>query len=107
MVTAAVIAFASVAFAQSNGEQAPANQTFFVLDNPNDPMSNQLLGVNDQQIIVGYFGDGMAIANNGYWIASNDCLPRLTAARMASADLVQTNGLGLSLVSVMKRLMAA
>ena len=79
----------------------------FVLDNPNDPMSNQLLGVNDQQFIVGYFGDGMAIANNGYWIASNDCLPRLTAARMASAGLVQTNGLGLSLVSAMKRLMAA
>ena len=35
------------------------------------------------------------------------CLPRLTAARIVSADLAQTNGLGLSLVSVMKRLIAA
>src|SRR5262249_16279377 len=40
-------------------------------------------------------------------MASNACLPRLTAARMASADLVQTNGLGLSLVSAMKRVIAA
>jgi hypothetical protein len=39
--------------------------------------------------------------------ASNACLPRWTAARMVSADLVQTNGLGLSLVSAMKRLIAA
>src|SRR5437660_5887761 len=44
---------------------------------------------------------------SGQWIASNACLPRWTAARMASADLVQTNGLGLSLVSAMKRLIAA
>src|SRR5262250_780688 len=34
------------------------------------------------------------------------CLPRLTAARIASADLAQTNGLGLWLASAMKRLMA-
>jgi hypothetical protein len=59
LVTVAATAFAPVAFAQSS-------QTFFVLNNPNDPMFNQLLGINDQQTIVGYFGDGMAIANNGY-----------------------------------------
>ena len=39
-------------------------------------------------------------------IASNACLPRVTAARMASADLVQTNGLGAPLASALKRLMA-
>src|SRR5271167_1156416 len=39
-------------------------------------------------------------------MASNACLPRVTAARMASADLVQTNGLGLSLASAMKQLIA-
>src|SRR6516164_1518729 len=39
-------------------------------------------------------------------MASNICLPRWTAARIASADLAQTNGLGLSLASAMKRLMA-
>src|SRR5437762_13222692 len=57
--TAAVIGLAPAAFAQ-------APQTFFVLNNPNDPMFNQLLGINNGNVIVGYFGDGMAIANNGY-----------------------------------------
>jgi probable HAF family extracellular repeat protein len=39
---------------------------FTVLDNPGDPHFNQLLGINDSRIIVGYFGDGTQIANNGY-----------------------------------------
>src|SRR2546429_1169729 len=56
---AAVIGLAPVAFAQ-------APQTFFVLNNPNDPMFNQLLGINNGDVIVGYFGDGMAVANHGY-----------------------------------------
>ena len=63
---AAVIGLASVAFAQASGAQAADPQTFFVLNNPNGAMFNQLLGINDQQVIVGYFGDGMAVANNGY-----------------------------------------
>ncbi|HUH85980.1 MAG TPA: hypothetical protein VLX85_15330 [Stellaceae bacterium] len=42
------------------------NQNFAVLDNPGDPNFNQLLGINDGQFIVGYFGDGNIIANNGY-----------------------------------------
>jgi hypothetical protein len=48
---AALIGLAPVAFAQ-------APQTFFVLNNPNDPMFNQLLGINNGNVIVGYFGDG-------------------------------------------------
>ena len=63
---AAVIGLAPVAFAQDSGAQAADPQTFFVLNNPNDPMFNQLLGINNGHVIVGYFGDGMAIANNGY-----------------------------------------
>jgi probable HAF family extracellular repeat protein len=39
---------------------------FQVLDNPGDPHFNQLLGINDSRIIVGYFGDGTAVPNNGY-----------------------------------------
>lgn len=42
------------------------SQNFFVLDNPGDLNFNQLLGINDNQIIVGYFGDGTKIANSGY-----------------------------------------
>jgi probable HAF family extracellular repeat protein len=63
---AAVIGLAPVAFAQASGAQAAETQTFFVLNNPNDPMFNQLLGINNGNVIVGYFGDGMAVANNGY-----------------------------------------
>jgi hypothetical protein len=39
---------------------------FLVLDNPGDPSFNQLLGINDARVIVGYFGDGTVVANNGY-----------------------------------------
>jgi hypothetical protein len=66
LVAVAGIAFAQVAFAQASGAQAADPQTFFVLNNPNDPMFNQLLGINNGNVIVGYFGDGMAIHNNGY-----------------------------------------
>jgi hypothetical protein len=63
---AAVIGLAPVAFAQASGAQENDPQTFFVLNNPNDPMFNQLLGINNGHVIVGYFGDGMAVHNNGY-----------------------------------------
>jgi hypothetical protein len=43
-----------------------ASEDFVVLDNPGDPNFNQLLGINDARIIVGYFGDGTVVANNGY-----------------------------------------
>ena len=56
---AAVIGLVPVAFAQ-------APQTFFVLNNPNDTMFNQLLGINNGNVIVGYLGDGNLVHNNGY-----------------------------------------
>jgi hypothetical protein len=43
-----------------------ASANFVVLDNPGDTHFNQLLGINNARIIVGYFGDGMAVPNNGY-----------------------------------------
>jgi hypothetical protein len=49
----------------SHAQTYPA-QSFFVLDNPGDPAFNQLLGINNNQIIVGYFGDGTQKPNNGY-----------------------------------------
>jgi hypothetical protein len=45
---------------------AGAAPTFEVLDNPGDPHFNQLLGINDSGIMVGYFGDAKVVANNGY-----------------------------------------
>ena len=41
------------------------------------------------------------------WIASNAWYPRLTAAMILSGSAVHTKGLGWSLVSLRKRLMAA
>jgi hypothetical protein len=61
-----VAAVAQVAFAQASGAQAADPQTFFVLNNQTDPMFNQLLGINNGNVIVGYFGDRMAVHNNGY-----------------------------------------
>jgi hypothetical protein len=44
--------------------------TFTTLDNPGDPTFNQLLGINDNGIIVGYFGSGAAgHPNIGYQIS--------------------------------------
>jgi hypothetical protein len=46
--------------------------SFFKLNNnTGDPNFNQLLGINDHKIIVGYFGDGMLIFNNGYVLVPN------------------------------------
>jgi hypothetical protein len=66
LMTAAVIALPPAAFAQSSGADGTDPQSFFVLNNPGDPNFNQLLGINDGRVIVGYFGDGTIIANNGY-----------------------------------------
>jgi hypothetical protein len=66
LMTVAAIALTPGAFAQSSGADGTAPQSFFVLDNPGDPNFNQLLGINDGRVIVGYFGDGTIVPNNGY-----------------------------------------
>jgi hypothetical protein len=44
--------------------------TFSTLDNPADPTFNQLLGINDAGVIVGYYGSGQpGHPNKGYEIA--------------------------------------
>jgi hypothetical protein len=66
MTAAAVIGLASVALAYWSAANGTDSQTVFVLNNQTDPMFNQLLGINNGHVIVGYYGDGMAIPNNGY-----------------------------------------
>jgi len=63
---AAVIGLAPAAFVLASGAQAQNPQTFFMLNNPNDTMFNQLLGINNGNVIVGYLGDGNLVHNNGY-----------------------------------------
>jgi len=65
LITAAAVAIPALASAQS-AEAASDPPSFFVLDNTGDPSFNQLLGINDGRIIVGYFGDGTTITNRGY-----------------------------------------
>ena len=45
--------------------------SFFKLNNKGDLNFNQLLGINDHKIIVGYFGDGVIKFNNGYVLVPN------------------------------------
>lgn len=56
LMAAAVAALPAVAW----------DPSFSVLDNPGDPNFNQLLGINNGRVIVGYFGDGTVVPNNGY-----------------------------------------
>ena len=51
----------------SPSRSATVNYSFTTLDNPADPTFNQLLGINNGGLIVGYFGVGsQAHPNKGY-----------------------------------------
>ncbi len=53
--------------ALADGQAQPTAYQFKTLDNVNDPTFNQLLGINDSDVIAGYFGSGAAgHANKGY-----------------------------------------
>ena len=57
------LALATAASASTGGP----GYSFVTLDNANDPTFNQLLGINDEGTIAGYFGSGMAgHPNKGY-----------------------------------------
>ena len=57
------LALATAASASTGGP----GYSFVTLDNANDPTFNQLLGINDEGVIAGYFGSGMAgHPNKGY-----------------------------------------
>jgi hypothetical protein len=88
LVTAALVA-SSMALARPS--RAGDDQRFFVLDNPGDANFNQLLGVNNAQIIVGYFGDGAVVANNGYVL-----VPPNHYAPENVANAAQTQAIGIN-----------
>jgi hypothetical protein len=67
-VTATSVAGASPA---PPAAEASTTYTFSTLDSIGDPTFNQLLGINDQQVIAGYFGSGTPPTthpNKGYTI---------------------------------------
>jgi hypothetical protein len=48
---------------------APVLYNFQTLNNSGDPAFNQLLGINEPGVIVGYFGDGVTLPNKGYTLS--------------------------------------
>ncbi|HMK90662.1 MAG TPA: hypothetical protein VK446_13665 [Methylocystis sp.] len=69
------------------------NFQFRTLDNPGDPTFNQLLGINDYGVIVGYFGSGLAgHPNIGYEIAP----PYTTFTPNMQPGSVQTQATGIN-----------
>ena len=67
--------------------------TFTTLDNPADPTFNQLLGINDHGVIVGYFGSGAAgHPNIGYQISP----PYTAFASNNQPGSVQTQATGIN-----------
>src|SRR5258708_13100268 len=68
-----------------------------VLDNKGDPNFNQLLGINDEQTIVGYFGDGTVIPNNGYVLVPTNHYALENFTHLPSGDSAsQTQAIGIN-----------
>jgi hypothetical protein len=90
LIAAALVA-ALPAIASAGSEE------FVVLDNPADPHFNQLLGINDARIIVGYFGDGTSVANNGYVLLPPNHYSVENFTHLASGDRAsQTQAIGIN-----------
>jgi hypothetical protein len=97
LMTVAATALAPVAFAQSTGGDGTDPQSFFVLNNPGDPNFNQLLGINNGRVIVGYFGDGTVIANNGYVLVPANHYSVENFTNLPSPDFAsQTQAIGIN-----------
>jgi hypothetical protein len=69
MLAAGAVALAGAASASTLGAHRTGHYSFQTIDNPKDLTFNQLLGINDEGQIVGYFGSGAAgHPNKGYVI---------------------------------------
>lgn len=53
-------------FALTSVSVSAASYSFETINNPGDLNFNQLLGINNEGVIAGYFGDGSVVPNNGY-----------------------------------------
>lgn len=92
LTLAAIIVWVPLAVAQST-----SNPHFFVLDNPGDPNFNQLLGINNAHVIVGYFGDGTVVPNNGYVLVPKNHYAPDNFTHLPSGDFAsQTQAIGIN-----------
>jgi hypothetical protein len=72
--------------------------SFFKLNNKGDLNFNQLLGINDHKIIVGYFGDGTVVFNNGYVLVPNThySVENFAGKPPAGHTIKQTQAIGIN-----------
>jgi hypothetical protein len=90
LLAAVVIALPAVTLAQSNDASIK-------LDNPGDLNFNQLLGINDEGTIVGYFGDGTVVPNNGYVLVPKNHYAVENYTHLPSGDVAsQTQAIGIN-----------
>jgi carbohydrate-selective porin OprB len=67
VLAAGAVALAGAASASTLSPAHGAHYSFRTLDNDHDLTFNQLLGINDEGVIAGYFGSGAAgHPNKGY-----------------------------------------
>jgi probable HAF family extracellular repeat protein len=94
LLTAAV---AVIALPMATAAVAHDEAVFYTLDNPGDLNFNQLLGINDQRIIAGYFGDGATVPNNGYvLLPKNHYAPDNFTNLLAGDSASQTQAIGIN-----------
>jgi len=80
---------------------APSAPTFRTLDDQADPTFNQLLGINDNGRIAGYFGSGAGgHPNKGYVITPNYSQGRYTNENIPGSMQTQVTGINNSGVTV-------
>jgi hypothetical protein len=81
---------------QWNGLGSSASQ-FQTLDNRGDLSFNQLLGINDGGTIVGYFGDGTVVPNNGYVLVPQNHYSVENYTNLPAGDVAsQTQAIGIN-----------
>ncbi|MGB8900130.1 MAG: hypothetical protein WCC90_13240, partial [Methylocella sp.] len=73
-------------------------ERFFKLNNPGDLNFNQLLGINENKIIAGYFGDGTVKVNNGYVLVPNThySVENFAGTPPAGHTITQTQAIGIN-----------
>ena len=97
LMTVAAFVLPAVAFAQSTGTAQTSQPSFSVLNNPGDPNFNQLLGINVERTIVGYFGDGAIVPNNGYVLVPKNHYSVENFLNLPSGDFAsQTQAIGIN-----------
>jgi hypothetical protein len=97
LLAVAVIALPTVTLAQSNDAWDAHASPSIKLDNRGDPNFNQLLGINDEGVIVGYFGDGQVVPNNGYVLVPKNHYAVENYTRLPSGDRAsETQAIGIN-----------